>query len=268
VDTTTIIVAIIGAIGSILAAVIPIWLASRKPSASPPIQVLLQEHVKGETSPARKESVCGKHAPEPKMTVLPPSGEQWDSARQGKQDSSISSAQLAAGAPVSNSESRELATVADILNKDPRWEVVARKRDNLDFVPKEWLEWLPQLGINAASRSWIYVCLHSEEGRLYYAVEVAPMKDLAKRIEIVTKLLDECSRFGFKRPKRSKDKEVKNNYSRISTAESILEWEKEAEPKPEVIRSAVKKMLDDLYPKLENLTSILKPLCELRASTT
>ena len=56
---------------------------------------------------------------------------------------------------------------------------------------------------------------------------------------------------------------VKNNYSRISAVETILQWDEGSGPKSDAIREAVKKTLDDLYPKLEKMALFLKPLCEL-----
>ena len=61
---------------------------------------------------------------------------------------------------------------------------------------------------------------------------------------------------------------VKNNYSRVSGVETILKWSEGGEPKTDAIRAAVKKTLDDLYPKLEKMALFLKPLCELPASPT
>jgi hypothetical protein len=91
------------------------------------------------------------------------------------------------------------------------------------------------------------------------------MTDLAKRKEIVAKLLEACPRLGFKLP-RSAAKEVKNNSSRITAWEIILKWDEDGDPEPEEIRTAVKKTLDGLYPKLNELAPVLKQLCNLPAS--
>lgn len=164
-------------------------------------------------------------------------------------------------------ESGVSAEVANVLEEDPRWEVIARPPKSINFVPKLWLGWLPRLGLRGDPRWWIWVILSSSDGRLEYSVDMAPMTDLAKRREIVTKLLAESSEFGFKRPK-AKNAEVKNNYSRISAVERILEWEEDNEPESEEIRAAVKKTLDELYPKLQKLAVVLKPMCKLSASAT
>ena len=91
------------------------------------------------------------------------------------------------------------------------------------------------------------------------------MTDLAKRKEIVGKLIEASPGLGFKRPK-SRTQEVKNNYSRIAAAERILEWGEGEDPEAQAIRVALNKALDELYPKLENLALVLKPLCNLPAS--
>jgi hypothetical protein len=164
---------------------------------------------------------------------------------------------------VGNPESGVIAKVANVLEDDPRWGVVARPSNSLHFVPKAWLEWLPPLALRVDSRSWIYASLFDPGDRLLCAVHMAPMSDPTKRIEIATKLLDECTGFGFKHPK---SKQVKNNYSRVSAVETILQWDEHDEPESDGIRAAVKKTLDDLYPKLEKLASVLKPLCQFTAS--
>ena len=118
----------------------------------------------------------------------------------------------------------------------------------------------------ATHAAWIYAFLTKRVDRLLFSVEMTPMDDPAKRIEIATKLLDECPGLGFKRPKSWHG--VKNNYSRVSAVETILQWSEAGEPKSDAIRVAVKKTLDDLYLKLEKLALVLKPLCQLSTSAT
>jgi hypothetical protein len=47
-----------------------------------------------------------------------------------------------------------------------------------------------------------------------------------------------------------------------------LEWSEDDKPEAEAIRAVVKKSLNDLYPRLEKLASVLKPLCKLPPSAT
>ena len=157
-------------------------------------------------------------------------------------------------------ESDPPRVAANVLEHDPRWEVVAHPSNGLGFVPKAWLEWLPPLARSGNPRSWISFRLGWDVDRLFCSVEMAPMDDPVKRVEIATKLLDECTSFGFKRSKSRHG--VKNNYSRVSTVETILQWSEGGEPKTDAIRTVVKKTLDDLYPKLEKMALVLKPLCQ------
>jgi hypothetical protein len=53
-----------------------------------------------------------------------------------------------------------------------------------------------------------------------------------------------------------------------SAAERILEWDEDNAPDPAELRAAIKKTLDDLYPKLQKLAVVLKNLCKLSAATT
>lgn len=171
------------------------------------------------------------------------------------------------GKPVSG----VLADVASILNQDGRWEVDPqgpRPRCIL-FRPKTWKDWLPPLGPKGASDPSWWVCavirLYDDGTLLGYTVDLAPMTDPQKRIEIGTRLLDECHAFGLE---RSKSKAVSNNWSRVSAFKRILQWNEDEEPEPDALRDAVKKALTDLFPKLEKMALVLKPLCKLPTSAT
>ena len=98
-------------------------------------------------------------------------------------------------------ESDPPRVAANVLEHDPRWEVVAPPNDSVRFLPKAWLEWLPPLASTGDPQWWIYGVLHSRDGGLSYFMDMTPMDDPVKRVEIATKLLEECPGFGFKRPK-------------------------------------------------------------------
>ncbi|MBI4205367.1 MAG: hypothetical protein HY527_10110 [Betaproteobacteria bacterium] len=85
------------------------------------------------------------------------------------------------------------------------------------------------------------------------------MADLAKRREIVERLIAEGSKFGF----RHSGREVKDNYTRVSGRERLLRWNEDDEPESDSIRAAVKKKLDEVFPKLEGVPVVLKPLFNL-----
>jgi hypothetical protein len=142
--------------------------------------------------------------------------------------------------------------------------VVYRGPKRIDFMPKAWLEWLPNLGIKDG-RGWIFVHIREVDELIGYSVAVGPMRDLEKRKDIATKLLAESDTFGFK---RSKAKKLSDNWSVIAPGERLGEWGEDETPDQETLRAAVNKRLDDLYPKLEKLAKVLKPLCKRLASAT
>jgi hypothetical protein len=86
---------------------------------------------------------------------------------------------------------------------------------------------------------------------------VARLTDVAKRKELVEKLLSEVPGCGFKRPKV---KEPQDKLSRITAGERILDWDDDEEPEAKEVRESVKRALDELSPKLERLALVLKPL--------
>jgi hypothetical protein len=90
---------------------------------------------------------------------------------------------------------------------------------------------------------------------------MAPLTEVAKRRQIVTELLKEVPGFGLRLP-RSSTKEVKNNRSRITAEDRVLEWTEDRKPQANEVRAAVKKTLDGLYPRLEQLSVVLKRLTE------
>ena len=73
-------------------------------------------------------------------------------------------------------------------------------------------------------------------------------------------LLSEAQKCGFKA--QSARKKIGGRYTRVSGRESVLEWAEGEEPEAEAIRTAVQKKLNELYPRLEKLASVLKPLCK------
>jgi hypothetical protein len=162
----------------------------------------------------------------------------------------------------SEKSSGVLAEMSKVLVEDGRWESEIRS-NGIRLMPKPWLKWLPSFGATGDPRWWIYVWVGSRHGRLNSGVDMAPLTDLAKRKAILTELYkvieNEGREIGFKLPK-SHIKEVKNNFCRVTAYERVFEWVEDSEPEPNEIRAAVKKALDDLYPRLEKLGSVLKPL--------
>jgi len=163
-----------------------------------------------------------------------------------------------------NRASGVLAEAETILRDDPRWHVFSYRLANMiDFVPKAWLEWLPSLGLDRKDEplSWFILRLqvYPEDGKLDFYVSVRRIADVVKRREVVNLLIREGQKFGFKHSGHK----VKDNYTRVSGRERVMKWNADEEPEPEAIRLAVKKKLDEVFPKLEGLPLLLKPLLEV-----
>jgi len=163
---------------------------------------------------------------------------------------------------VRSQKSGVLAEVETVLREDSRWHMFWRAANVIDFVPKAWLEWLPPIGlddINDDPRAWFILRFQLEVGQLDFYVEVRRMGNLAKRREIIERLIAEGPKFGF----RHSGREVKDNYTRVSGRERVLKWDEDDEPDSDSIRVAVKKKLDEVFPKLEGVPLVLKPLFKL-----
>jgi hypothetical protein len=163
---------------------------------------------------------------------------------------------------VSSPESRAFAETASVLKDDGRWHVFYHSRTCLEFVPKTWLGWLPAFGLAEDPRYWIITIFRLQERKIEHQLQVYELTNAAKRKKIVTKLRKEVPRFGFKAATRSGFGRI----ARVSVRQMILEWREGEELESKAIRLHVKKALADLYPKLQKLAVVLKPLCKIPTS--
>lgn len=118
---------------------------------------------------------------------------------------------------VENSESPALAALADLLKTDERFHVFWDSAHIVDFVLTTWPVWLPKSG-SEDSYSFC-VDVGKKEGRLEFALFVGPMKDAAKRTEIITKLREECPKCGFRKTRATK---LTQEWSRITANEIMV----------------------------------------------
>lgn len=161
---------------------------------------------------------------------------------------------------VGSPESGIIAEIANVVDEDGRWHVCYRSSNYIEFVPKTWLVWLPTFGPEDDPYYSVFMHIRSKPTKLFHVLFVGPMSDAAKRKGIVTVLREKCSGIGFK---RSQSSEIGAKWARITAATTFSEWSEDEELDPAEIRLGVKNMLNDLYPKLEKLASVLKPHCSL-----
>ena len=154
-----------------------------------------------------------------------------------------------------SAESGTLAEVIDNLKEDDRWEVLYESGSYVDFVPKSWLKWMPPF----ETEDWYQACIQiwQRETRLRYCIFVGPMADTARRTEIVNTLRDEIPAHGFR---RTQSKQVKGEWSRVCSVETLIEWGEDDVPEPGEFRKSVTEQLDKLYLKLEKVGAVFEPL--------
>jgi hypothetical protein len=117
---------------------------------------------------------------------------------------------------------------------------------------------LPAWGLDRRDQpqSWLIFRFEASKGKLDFYVEVRRMTELEKRRRIINELIAKGSRFGFKRQAGA----IKDNYTRISGRERILEWTGDEEPEDQVVRAAIINKLDATFVAVRELPAILAPL--------
>ena len=158
-----------------------------------------------------------------------------------------------------------LAEVEAAIKDDPRWHVFYRSGSDVDFVPKDWMEWLPPIGIDRKEHpeSWIVFRFSLYERSIDYYVEIRKLEDAAQRKAIVDALIDKGATFGFV---RKQAREATGFYTRVSSRERVLLFNQDETPTADAIRAAVKKRLDQIHPKMGELAKALQELLKSTAS--
>jgi hypothetical protein len=150
-----------------------------------------------------------------------------------------------------------LAVTETTLRDDSRWHIVRRAKRYIDFIPREWLEWLPRLGLSAKSpQSWIVCRFEFYMKSVDFYVEVQRMANQSLRRAIIDKLISEGPVLGFKHSGR----EITNNFTRVSGREKLLRFNEDEGPDLEKVRKAVQKVLEEKFAKLERAKAMLEPL--------
>ncbi|MFO0967702.1 MAG: PD-(D/E)XK nuclease family protein [Gemmataceae bacterium] len=148
-----------------------------------------------------------------------------------------------------------------VLADDARWHIFSRANQDIRFVPKSWLEWLPSLGSEEDPRSWIICRFRLWEGLVEFYVQVRDMEDKTKRNYIVDRLIAHLPALGLKKSKVKIGK-AKSRLTRVSGSEALLRWDDD-EPDSETVRVAVKKKLEHLQGHLDGITQTVKQVLGL-----
>ena len=162
---------------------------------------------------------------------------------------------------VGTPESGVIGEVATTLDDDHRWNVLWQIANQVNFMPKAWLDWSLPIGTEYGDeRVWLILKFRLDEGELNVWLELQGIENVTKRSQLVEMLLSEAPKCGFKAQPARKKRGTR--YTRVSAREIVLEWAEGEEPEREEICNSVQKKLDELYARLEKLAAVLKPLCK------
>jgi hypothetical protein len=145
-----------------------------------------------------------------------------------------------------------ISEVKDLLESDPRWEIIYPSGSYVDVLPKAWTAWTPKY--------WLCVHIRADESKLWYAPLIGQMEGVPAdtRRELLKMLRDECPRAGFKKTQSGSTKDAR--WSRICAYETVLTWAPGEEPDAEFVRSKMKESLDLLFGRLESLLPVARRL--------
>ncbi|MBI5758936.1 MAG: PD-(D/E)XK nuclease family protein [Planctomycetales bacterium] len=159
-------------------------------------------------------------------------------------------------------ESPALAEVVSALKEDSRWHIHYQTSKQVDVLLKSWLKWLPPFGPDDYAP--FCVNISSNDTNLSCTLFVGPMDDAVMRKRIVNKLREVTPSLGFKRSTAFK---VDGKWNRVTGEERFIEWNEADGVDPEVIRCNLKTKLNELHTKLEQLASVMEPLCRIVAQS-
>jgi hypothetical protein len=148
--------------------------------------------------------------------------------------------------------------VGEMLSKDAgRWHVFNRTSKRIDFVPADWLSWLPHMGSRPKTdpQAWFGFMCEVSPKACHLLLVVAPCKDRDLRRKVIERLIEDPEEFGFK----VKAKEFKDHWTRVFS-EVVTRWKEDEEPEGEKVLGTLKKKLDRLFPNLSRVHQALEPI--------
>ena len=156
-----------------------------------------------------------------------------------------------------------VAEIEAVFEADPRWHMFQRTSSSIDFVPRDWLDWLPDWGLDykAQPKSWLVMRIEVGKKTAASLTEVRQMADTTKRKQIIGELLKIKEPPAFGR-NQSDGPTVGDRYTRVSSRKKLFEWIKDTDPDPALLRTAVTIRLNEIHAKLPDVYGRLKDLLE------
>jgi hypothetical protein len=152
-----------------------------------------------------------------------------------------------------------MADVAYAAREDAWWDVVHENDKVVNLVPKAWYDWLPGIGeLYDDPRVWVVLKIQAFDGRLGWFVELQGiLEHKGRRKRIGETLVAAAPGLGFE---PTTGRKPTANFAKVTGVETVLEWGRAEQPDPETIRTAVRKLLEEVRPKFDSLEAVLKPL--------
>ncbi len=151
--------------------------------------------------------------------------------------------------------------VTDMLKNDGnRWHVFNSTSRRVDFVPADWLQWLPPLGTRPRKDPklwfhWSFDFFQDKQQLRLFGI-VSPCSDTELRRNTIEALRE----MGIgKSDKKKPEKKITDRWTTVYN-KVVMRWNEEDEPTPDAIEAAVRKSLDLLTPKLKDIPGVLQPI--------
>jgi hypothetical protein len=166
---------------------------------------------------------------------------------------------------IANAGSPIVEQIHEAIEADSEnWVVLNKYGRGIDFLPKEWYEILPAIGIKSqrGDKGWlhmtIYLDSYQDVSRVQWNPACQQVSNESLRTEIVKALVKEPKAFGLK---RSKGSALKPGWNSLG-AEQLLKWSSKQEPDLGAISNAVTECLQRRLPALQKATPVLKKIIE------
>jgi len=137
------------------------------------------------------------------------------------------------------------------------WHIVNKTSTQILFIPKQWLELLPEIGARKTfdPRCWVVLKFEIRKKKGFFGATVWPTTNPELRQKVVQRLTADRKEFGF----RLFLKTASDRWTQLGR-ESIGAWSEEEGPNEEEVLAAVGKKLDDLVVRLAGVPDALRPI--------